>query len=53
MIKLKLKNALSYNGSVSANSRKPNVEVKTKKEADNLVSSGYFEIVEDEKKEEE
>lgn len=53
MIKLKLKNALSYSGIVSANERSPFVEVKTKKEADEIVATGYFEIVEEEKKKED
>lgn len=52
MIKLKLKNALSYSGIVSANERQPFVEVKTKKEADEIVGTGYFEIFEEEKKKE-
>lgn len=46
MIKLKLINALSYSGIVSANERRPFVEVKTKKEADEIVATGYFEIAE-------
>ncbi len=46
MFKLKLKNALSYNGIVSASEAKPFVEVKTKKEADAAVATGYFDIVE-------
>lgn len=46
MYKLKLKNTLSYSGIVSACEENPFVEVKTKKEADNAVATGYFYIVE-------
>ncbi|SFM29057.1 hypothetical protein SAMN04487943_11250 [Gracilibacillus orientalis] len=47
MIKLKLKNALSYNGVVSANEKSPFVEVKSKEAADKAVKTGYFEVVEE------
>lgn len=53
MVKLKLKNALSYSGIVSADARNPIVEVKTKKEAEEAVKTGYFEIVNEEEKETE
>lgn len=46
MYKLKLKNALSYSGAVSANEKEPFVEVETKTEADELVANDYFDIVE-------
>ncbi|MGE8079029.1 hypothetical protein [Peribacillus loiseleuriae] len=46
MFKLKLKNALSYSGVVSADGKNPFVEVKTKMEADRAVATGYFDIVE-------
>lgn len=46
MIKLKLKNALSYSGVVSANERKPFVIVESQKVADQAMKTGYFEIAE-------
>ena len=46
MFKLKLKNALSYSGVVSADEKNPIVEVKTKGEADATVATGFFDIVE-------
>ena len=46
MYKLKLKNSLSYSGIVFADEKNPFVEVKTKKEADDAVATGYFDIVE-------
>jgi len=52
VIKLKLVNALSYSGVVSADVRNPIVVVKTKKEADEAVKTGYFEIVNEEEEKE-
>ncbi len=46
MFKLKLKNALSFSGIVSADEKNPFVEVKTKGEADEAAATGYFDIVE-------
>lgn len=46
MYKLKLKNTLSYSGAVSASEKDPFVEVETEDEADELVVTGYFDIVE-------
>ncbi|WP_176713715.1 hypothetical protein [Pseudobacillus wudalianchiensis] len=53
MTKLKLIKALSYSGIVSADARNPFVEVKTKKEAEEAVKTGYFKIVNEEEKEKE
>ncbi|GAB2558236.1 hypothetical protein [Gracilibacillus alcaliphilus] len=48
MTKLKLKNALSYRGIVSATAKNPFVTVKDEKLAKAAVETGYFEIVEQE-----
>lgn len=45
MFKLKLKKALSYNGAVFATKANPFVEVDSEEKANNLVSTGYFDIV--------
>ncbi|WP_046180383.1 hypothetical protein [Domibacillus tundrae] len=46
--KLKLKNMLSYSGIVSADARNPFVIAKTQEEADEIMETGYFEVVESE-----
>lgn len=46
MIKLKLKNALSYSGVVSATVKDPFVEVKDESVAEAAVKTGYFEVAE-------
>jgi hypothetical protein len=45
--KLKLTKGLSYNGIVYADHRNPIVKVKSKKEADEVIATGYFELVEE------
>ncbi|WP_313429666.1 hypothetical protein [Siminovitchia terrae] len=46
MITLKLKNALSYYGIVSANAKQPFVTVESNAVADQAVKTGYFDVVE-------
>ncbi len=46
MIKLRLKNALSYYGIVSANAKQPFVTVKSDTVAYEAVKTGYFDVVE-------
>lgn len=46
MIKLKLKNALSYSGVVSATVKDPFVEIKDESVAEAAVKTGYFEVTE-------
>jgi len=48
MIKLKLKNALSYSGLVAANEKNPFVEVESQEIANKIVKTGYFDVVESE-----
>jgi len=48
MIKLKLKNALSYSGLVAASEKNPFVEVESEEVATKVVKTGYFDVVESE-----
>lgn len=48
MYRLKLIKALSYSGIVTATKTKPFVIVPEKEQAEYLVSTGYFELVEGE-----
>jgi hypothetical protein len=47
LIRLKLKDALSYTGIVSADQKNPYVEVETKEAADKAKKTGYFDVDED------